>query len=158
MKRYLAHALALSLGALLISGPAMAAEHPGSAVEHPGVKVEKKGTAITAKVVKKSIKEHVKAASKATNGVFVVKDDKLNKEWKLKLDKIHDPVRKFEKEGKTIYFACSDFKAADSKDVLDIDFWMVEKSGTLEVIDTRIHKLNGEPRYTYEGTELKEIR
>lgn len=158
MKRYLAHALALSLAALLVSGPVMAAEHPGRAVEHPGEKVEKKGKAITAKVVKQSIKEHVKAASKATDGVFVIKDDKLNKEWKLKLAKIHDPVRKFEKEGKTIYFACSDFKVVDSKDVLDIDFWMVEKNGTLEVIDTKIHKLNGEPRYTYEGTELKEIK
>lgn len=158
MKRYLAHALAFSLAALLVSGPATAAEHPGGSVEHPGAAVAKKGKAITAKVVKSSIKGHVKAESKAHGGVFVVQDDKLNREWKLKLDKIHDPVRKFEKDGKTIYFACSDFKAVDSKDVLDIDFWMEEKDGSLVVTDTKIHKLNGEPRFTYEGTELKEIK
>ncbi len=158
MQRYLAHALALSLALLLVSGPALAAEHPGKAVEHPGEQVEKKGKAITATVVKQSIQEHVKTASKATNGVFVIKDDKLSKEWKLRLVKIHDPVRKFETDGKTIYFACSDFKGVDSKDILDIDFWMVAKNGSLEVIDTKIHKLNGQPRYTYEGTELKEIK
>jgi hypothetical protein len=28
----------------------------------------------------------------------------------------------------------------------------------LEVIDTRIHKVNGTPRFTYEGIEIKELR
>ena len=119
--------------------------------EHPG-------KAVTAKEVKKSIKEHVKAASKSAGGIFVIKDDKLNKEWRLKLDKIHDPVRQFEKDGNKIYFACSDFKSVDSKDLLDIDFWMVDKGGKLDVIDTKIHKVNGEPRFTYEGTEIKEVK
>jgi hypothetical protein len=58
----------------------------------------------------------------------------------------------------TIYFACSDFKSAGSEDVLDIDFWMVPKGNKLEVIDTKIHKVNGEPRYGYEGINIKEIK
>lgn len=161
---------AASISAFLTVGICAAAEHPGTPVEqpkaeHPGTPVEKAkpkaehpGKPVTAKFVKKSIKEHVKAQSKATGGVFVIKDDKLNKEWKLKLDKIHDPVRKFEKDGKTIYFTCSDFKSTEGKDVIDIDFWMVPKGDKLEVIDTKIHKVNGEPRYTYEGTEIKEIK
>ena len=131
---------------------AFSVEHPGtSTVEHPG-------KAITADFVKKSIREHVEAQSKPPGGVFVIRDDKLNKDWRLKLAKIHDPVRMFEKDGKTVYFTCSDFDSSDSKDVLDIDFWMVAKGNKLEVVDTKIHKVNGEPRYTYEGVNIKEIK
>ena len=37
---------------------------------------------------------------------------------------------------------------------------MVEKNGKLEVINTQIYKVNGEPRQTYdfEGIEIKEIK
>ena len=137
---------------LLAPSFATSAEHPGtSTVEHPG-------KAISADFVKKSIREHVENQAKSSGGVFVIHDDKLNKDWRLKLAKIHDPVRTFEKDGKTIYFACSDFDSADSKDVLDIDFWMVAKGNKLEVIDTKIHKVNGEPRFAYEGINIKEIK
>ena len=145
-----------------------AAEHPGapvekpkSTIEHPGKEVEKPkaehpGKPITADFVKKSIEDHVKAQSK--DGVFVVHDDKLMKDWQLKIDKVHDPVRSFEKDGKTYYFTCVDFKSTGGNEVLDIDFWMAPKGDKLEVTDTKIHKLNGEPRYTYEGINIKEIK
>jgi hypothetical protein len=136
----------------------LAAEHPGGAVEHPGTAMQPKEKAITAKFVKKSIQFHVDTLSKTEGGVFTIHDDKLNKDWQLKLAKIHDPVRKFDRDGQAIYFACSDFNAVDSKDVLDIDFWMVQKGDRLEVTDTKIHKMNGEPRYQYEGVEIKEIK
>lgn len=168
MKNFRHYVSAVSLSIALAAGLSLAAEHPGAPVEqptaeHPGKPVEKPkaehpGKPVTATFVKKSIKMHVKAVSKATDGVFVISDDKLNKEWKLKLSKIHDPVRMFEKDGKTIYFTCSDFKSTEGKDILDIDFWMVHKGDKLEVIDTKIHKVNGEPRYTYEGTEIKEVK
>ena len=138
----------LSLGPTFVSS----ADHPGkSTVEHPG-------KAITADSVKKAIEQHVSAQAKSNKGVFVIQDPKLNKDWRLKLAKVHDPVRTFEKDGTTIYFACSDFDSVDSKDVLDIDFWMVSKGNKLEVIDTKIHKVNGEPRFGYEGTNIKEIK
>lgn len=140
---------ALSFGGLSI---AIAAEHPGkSTTEHPG-------KAITSDSVKKAVNEYVSTQTKAGGGFYVVKDPVLKKDWRLKLDKIHDPVREFEKDGKTIYFACSDFKTEDGKDVLDIDLWMVEKGGKLEVTETKIHKVNGEPRYNYEGTTLKPVK
>ncbi|HUL36191.1 MAG TPA: hypothetical protein VLW47_00790 [Thermodesulfobacteriota bacterium] len=144
----------------------LGAEHPGKDVEksqgeHPGTKVDKPkaehpGKPITADFVKKSIQDHVKDQSK--EGVFMIRDEKLNKEWKLKLDKVHDPVRSFEKEGKTYYFTCVDFKSVDGNDILDIDFWMVPKGDKLEVTDTKIHKVNGDARYTYEGINIKEIK
>ena len=120
--------------------------------------MEQKGKAITADVVKKSIQDHAAAMSKAHGGVFMIRDDKLNKNWQLKFVKVHDPVRMFQKDGQTIYFACSDFKSVDGKDLLDIDFWMVPEGDKLEVTDTKIHKVNGEARYTYEGVEIKEIK
>jgi len=170
MTKWLPHFfMILGLGIFLTARFSISAEHPGqpvtpgkSVIEHPGKSVEEQkgtehpGKAITADFVKKSIQQHVKAQSK--EGVFTVRDEKLSKEWRLKLSKVHDPVRSFEKEGQTIYFACSDFKSVDSKDVLDIDFWMVPKGNKLEVIDTKIHKVNGVPRYNYEGTTIKEIK
>ena len=168
MNRLRLYVAAVSISVFLAAGVCTAAEHPGTSVdkskaEHPGKDVEKTkaehpGKPVTAKFVKKSIKEHVRVQSKATDGIFVIRDDKLNKEWKLKLDKIHDPVRMFKKNGDMIYFTCSDFKSIEGKDVIDVDFWMVPKGDKLVVIDTKIHKVNGEPRYTYEGTEIKEIK
>ena len=130
---------------------AVAAEHPGKAVEHPG-------KAISADFVKKSIQTHVKTEEKANGGFFLMSDPESNKSWKLMLATIHDPVRQFEKEGQTIYFACSDFKSVDSEDLLDIDFWMVQDGNELKVIDTKIHKLNGKPRFAYEGIEVKPLK
>lgn len=164
MKKLHLYIVLATMTAILAAGGCTAAEHPGKAVqEHPGKEVEQSkaehpGKPVTADFVKKSIDEHVKIQSKATAGLFVIHDDKLNKEWKLKLDKIHDPVRMFEKDGKMIYFTCSDFKSTEGPEVIDVDFWMVPKGEKLEVIDTRIHKVDGVPRYTYEGTKIKEIR
>ena len=141
---------------IFISG-CKASEHPGKAVEHPGKAVEHPGKAVTADFVKKSIRDHVEAQAELHRGIFMIRDEELNKNWRLKLVKIHDPVRMFEKDGQTIYFACSDFQSIDSDDVLDIDFWMVLDRDKLKVIDTKIHKLNGKPRFTYEGTEIKPI-
>jgi len=137
---------------LLFSSVVGAAEHPGkSTIEHPG-------KAVSAESVKKAIQSHVDSQAKAHGGVFTINDEKTNKTWKLKLSKVHDPVRTFEKDGKTIYFACSDFNSVEGKDVLDIDFWMVPERGGFTVTETRIHKVNGEPRFTYEGISIKEIK
>ncbi len=145
-------------GMLSWVGTSFAAEHPGTSVEHPGKAVQKKGPAITADFVKDEIKRHVEAEAKKNKGAFVIDDPELKKTWTLNLVTIHDPVRQFEKDGKTIYFTCSDFKSVDSDDVLDIDFWMVPEGNGLKVIDTKIHKINGKPRYTYEGVEIKELK
>jgi hypothetical protein len=47
-------------------------------------------------------------------------------------------LRKIEGKG---YFACSDFRESGSTDKFyDIDFWLVDKDGKLEVTEARIHK------------------
>lgn len=168
MKKIHFHALAVTLAIVLSTGLCVADEHPGASVEqpnaeHPGKAVEKHksehpGKPVTSAFVRRAIRKHVRIQSKANNGVFSIHDGKLDKDWNLKLYKIHNPIRMFEKEGKTIYFTCSDFKSVTGKDILDIDFWMVQNGGKLEVIDTKIHKVNGAPRYSYEGTEIKEVK
>jgi hypothetical protein len=150
--------LSIFLATFLMGFPmACAEEHPGTKVEHPGAVVEHPGKPVTADMVKQTIKDYVESQSKVHKGAFIVRDPELNKVWKLELVKIHDPVREYKKDGKTIYFACSDFKSMESEDILDIDLWLVPAGDRLMVEEVKIHKLNGKARYTYEGTKIKPI-
>src|SRR6516164_2166979 len=74
---------------------------------------------------------------------------------------IHQPVRHLKKEGE--YFVCTDFRKPGSKDeYYDIDFWVNQKSGKLEVDNVKIHKVPVQedgvwtqvPRYTFEGGDF----
>ena len=74
---------------------------------------------------------------------------------------IHQPVRHLKKEGE--YFVCTDFRKPGSKDeYYDIDFWVNQKSGKLEVGNVKIHKVpvqedgvwTQQPRYTFEGMDF----
>jgi len=50
------------------------------------------------------------------------------------------------------FFACSDFKSSDGKDILDLDFFLRSGAGgSLTVVETKIHKINGVARFTYEA-------
>ncbi len=129
----------------------MGEEYPGEVEEHPGKE-------ISADFVKKIVMENINVQAMAQGGVIIIHDAKLNRNWRLKMIRIHDTVRSFEQDGRTIYVASVDFKSLDSPDVLDIDFWLVRTDDNLEVIDTKIYKVNGKLRFTYGGTEMKEIK
>ncbi len=148
--------LLVGLVILLFVGASMAAEHPGKAV--PGKGKEHPGTPVTADSVKNGIRDHLNEVTKDTAGLFILDDSATKKIWRLKLVKVHDPVRMFERDGKNIYFACSDFKSTEGDDVLDIDFWMVPQGDKFKVIETKIHKVNGQAKYKYEGDEPKPIK
>jgi hypothetical protein len=58
------------------------------------------------------------------------------------------------------YFVCTDFRKAVSQDeYYDIDFWVDESSGKLEVKDVKMHKVPVQedgiwvqvPRYTFDS-------
>ncbi len=129
-------------------------ERKASGVELTGK--ERWSQAITATDIKTGMTQYIIAETKKGNGEFKIHDDKLKKDWALTFVKIHDPVRII--DDKT-YFACTDFKSTTSGDVLDLDFWLVPgtKQGVLNLVDTKIHKVNGEPRFTYEGNKLVEV-
>jgi hypothetical protein len=149
-------ALCCFLGALIASFSfcstlVAAAEYPGEVLQPPGKE-------ISADYVRKILRENINVQVMAQGGVFIIHDDKLNKNWRLKLSRINEPVWSFEKGGRIIYVASAQFKSLDSPDVLDVDFWLVRHYDGLVVIDTKIYKLNGKARYSYEGAGLKEIK
>ena len=127
------------------------------ATEHPGETEEKKSWQ-----VESAVNEYV--AAKTRDGVLVLKDDKTGEERTLDFVEIHRPLRRIEGGS---YFACTDFREHGSKDKFyDIDFWLTEKDGQLEVTQARIHKepKNEDgvwvqmPRYDFEKEKVKDLK
>ena len=60
-----------------------------------------------------------------------------------------------ERVGKTgdYYYSCTDMRDTSSRELLDLDFDVEHDNGLLTVVDVRIHKLNGKPRYTYDDKD-----
>jgi hypothetical protein len=81
----------------------------------------------------------------------------------LEFVEIHQPVRHLKKEGE--YFVCTDFRKPGSQDeYYDIDFWVNQKTGKLEVDNVKVHKVPVQedgvwtqvPRYTFDGMDIEE--
>jgi hypothetical protein len=102
------------------------------------------------------------ATHKDENGNLPIKDDKTGETLPLQFVEIHQPVRHLKKDGE--YFVCTDFRKPGSKDeYYDIDFWVNQKGGKLEVDNVKIHKVpvqedgiwTQQPRYTFEGMDFE---
>jgi YHS domain-containing protein len=100
------------------------------------------------------------ATHKDANGDLGVKDPKGNT-VPLEFVEIHQPVRHLKKGGE--YFVCTDFRKPGSKDeYYDIDFWVNQKTGKLEVDNVKMHKVpvqedgvwTQKPLYTFEGMDF----
>ena len=135
------------------------AEHPGKTSEHPphGVTPGEKAGASAEKVIK-AIKEHIAGITAANGGVFPIRDEAEGKDLRLNLIKVHeDKVSRIKKDD--AYFACTDFITEDGAAKYDLDFWMKEGAGgALEVYMTKIHKKDGNPRFTYMEDEIVEVK
>src|ERR1700674_1764798 len=101
------------------------------------------------------------ATHKDANGALDIKDDKTGETLPLDFVEIHQPVRHLKKEGE--YFVCTDFRKPGSTDeYYDIDFWVNQKTGKLEVDNVKVHKVPVQedgiwtqvPRYTFEGMDF----
>ncbi|HJT99064.1 MAG TPA: hypothetical protein VJ696_12185 [Rhodanobacteraceae bacterium] len=119
------------------------------ASEHPGKMAEKRGWEVMSAVEENALK------GVGSDGTYKLKDDKTGETLDLKFINAHQPVRKLD-DG--TYFACSDFRAAGTKDrIYDVDFWVKEKDGKMVVDQVRVHKVpemkNGQwvqvPRYSF---------
>jgi transcription initiation factor IIE alpha subunit len=126
------------------------------ATEHPGDFEEKRGWQ-----VESAVHEHIARATK--DGVLHVRDEKSGRDLSLEFVEIHKPLRRLEGKG---YFACSDFRERGSGEKFyDLDFWLVEKDGRLDVTEVRIHKEPVEedgrwvqvPRYSFDAGQVKEV-
>ena len=101
------------------------------------------------------------ATHKDANGDLAVKDDKTGETIPLEFIEMHQPIRHLKKDGQ--YFACTDFRKPGSTDeYYDIDFWVDDKSGKLEVNSVKMHKVPVQedgiwtqvPRYTFDGMDF----
>jgi hypothetical protein len=120
-----------------------ATEHGGQ--EHGGKAVAAQPSA---KDIKDAMKNYIAEKSKQT-GTFDIMDQETGKIRTLKLKRIHERV------GKTgdYFYSCADFKDTKSGEMLDLDIDVKNEGGKLSVVDVRIHKLNGKPRYTYDKND-----
>ena len=101
------------------------------------------------------------ATHKDEKGNLPIKDEKTGETLPLEFVEIHQPVRHLKKDGQ--YFVCTDFRKPGSQDEFyDIDFWVDQKSGKLNVKDVKIHKVpvqedgvwTQQPRYTFDGLDF----
>lgn len=146
MKRIMIIGIALAIYVSLIP-IAFAAEHGGK--EHGGTAAGAQGgvsvKAPSANDIRTAMGNHVSKESKAT-GTFDISDPETGKVRHLKLERIHERV------GKTgnYHYSCADFKDTVSGEDLDLDLDVQDNNGSLNVVDARIHKVNGKERYTYD--------
>lgn len=122
-------------------------EHPDEGgEEHPDDK--KQSSNLTIEQFADAAKNHIQKAAKKNDGYFHVKDKKQGKTLKLELEKVHR--KRLSHLGDNKYFVCADFKGKDGK-TYDVDIFMkgTKKSNLEEVRAPKVHKVEGEPRFTY---------
>jgi hypothetical protein len=126
-------------------------EHPEESQEHPeqGTEEHPEGgeqADLTVDQLADAIAAYVQEQS-GDEGYMTVNDPVTEQDLELKLDKVHR--ERLSKVGPDTYFACADFVSRDGV-TYDLDVFM---KGTdpeaLEFHDLTVHKVAGEPRYTW---------
>ena len=95
--------------------------------------------------IRQAIAQYVQQMTEE-EGAFSLDDDTAGTTRELTLVQVHERV------GKTgdLYYSCTDMKDAATGETLDLDFDVERYDDALEVVDVRIHKVEGKPRYTYD--------
>lgn len=158
-------AMAVGMGLLLVPpsvfaqkehGGTTTKEHGGTAApqakEHGGTTQEHGGQAVKAEPsaaqIRQAIESYVKGIE-AKEGSLEIEDELTGAVRKLTFVRVHDRV------GKTgnLYYSCTDMRDAATGDLLDLDFDVDAAGDQLTVVDTRLHKVNNQPRYTYDAND-----
>ena len=119
-----------------------AKEHGGATQEHGGQAVQAEPSA---EQIRQTIQSHVQGIAQK-KGTFAIKDPVTGTTRNLEFVRVHDRV------GKTgsLYYSCTDMRDTQTGELLDLDFDVKADGGALTVVDHRIHKVSGQPRYTYD--------
>lgn len=120
------------------------AEH--AAIE-PAAEAAAEPTPPTPEQLRQTIRDHVQSQAEQNGGVFEILDPKTNATRQLQFVRVHKRV------GKTgdYYYSCTDMLDLGTEELLDLDFDVEQQvDGSLMVVDERIHKVEGNPRYTYD--------
>jgi transglutaminase-like putative cysteine protease len=101
-------------------------------------------TGVTADI-QAAIERHVEEQVLAGGGTFALTFGE--KQLRLKLVRVHTEY--LSSLGPTRQFACVDL-ADVSGDVYDVDFFLEGGAGAMKVVETSVHKLNGQPFYFWD--------
>lgn len=94
--------------------------------------------------IEAGIKAFIAKTTTENEGYFPVKDE--NNDLKMKLVRVHTEY--LSNLGPGRHFACVDLVDV-SGDVYDVDFFMNGEPGNMSVTETKVHKLNGKPFYSW---------
>jgi len=130
----------------------LAAEHGGQehgGKEHGGTATQQTKKEHSKDDIRDAMKSFVEAQAQKTGGNFEVIDPDTNKTRRLQMVRVHERV------GKTgdYYYSCADFKDVDTGEMLDLDLDVEDQNGSLKVVDVRLHKVEGDPRFTYDEND-----
>lgn len=139
------------------SAPAAAttpAATPSAAMHEQGAAAQKPAALMarvepSAEGLRQAIRDYI-SGIEADEGAFTIEDEITGDIRTLTLERVHERV------GKTgdLYYSCTDMKDTKSGELLDLDFDVEqEPDGSLLVVDERIHKVNSQPRYTYDDKD-----
>jgi hypothetical protein len=123
-------------------------EHPddGGGSEHP--EESSKSQSMTIEQFADAAKAHIQKKAKKHDGHFMVEDQKTGEKLKLELEKVHR--KRLSHLGDNRYFVCANFTSQDGT-LYDVDIFMegTKKSNLEEAGKPKVHKVEGEPRFTY---------
>ena len=94
--------------------------------------------------IQEGIEQHIAEQTRLGGGYFNLPFE--DGELRLKLVRVHTEY--LAKLGPGHHFACVDLVSTDG-DVYDVDFFMSGEPGEMVVTETTIHKVNGQPLYTW---------
>ena len=98
--------------------------------------------------IAEAIQKHIAHESERGNGHLHLEHE--GKELLLKLVRVH--MEYLADLGDGVQFACVDLIGTDGP-VYDVDFFMKGSPGDMTVTETTVHKVNGQPLYTWEQEE-----
>jgi len=100
---------------------------------------------VVTKDIQNGIEKHIKEKTRSGGGYFRIPFE--GKELRLKLVRVHTEY--LANLGPRYHFACVDLASTDG-DVYDVDFFLSGDPGSMTVTETTVHKINGQPLYTWE--------
>ncbi len=125
-------------------------EHGGTTTAEPVALITSAApVAPSAEAIRQAIRDYDAQIEAAHGGALKIADTVAGQTRALKLERVHERV------GKTgsNYYSCADMIDTATGDKVDVDFDVSATKGTLAVVDVRIHKVNGTPRYTYDDKD-----
>jgi hypothetical protein len=104
---------------------------------------------VPAESIRQRIEQHVQQQLGA-DGTFVMEDQETGLTRRLQFVRVHERVGK---TGAFYYYSCADLRDVDTGELLDLDFDVMAMGDQLDVVDARIHKIDGRARYTYDSDD-----